>query len=92
MKCIICLSNFETNEALIPELRCSCILVVHEECWDQWTGACLYCREYPEQPQIHVIEIHRPPNFIQISVCYFVLLILITWIQYYTRMFIVGFT
>ena len=48
--CIICLEPFEENEALIPELDCSCLLIVHEKCWEPWSGECLYCRQ-AEEPQ-----------------------------------------
>ena len=44
--CPICLSEFETDFAIIPELDCNCMYVVHEECWDQWNYSCIYCRSY----------------------------------------------
>lgn len=44
MDCCICLNEFETDYAYIPELPCSCIIIVHEECWERWNGRCLYCR------------------------------------------------
>jgi len=44
MDCPICLTNFDSDSALIPELNCSCVFVVHEECWNKWTNNCLYCR------------------------------------------------
>jgi|LakMenEpi03Aug12_release.lakeMendotaPanAssembly.Ray.scaffolds.fasta_scaffold841821_1 hypothetical protein len=45
MNCIICLQTFETNYAYIPILNCDCIFITHNECWDKWTGDCLYCRK-----------------------------------------------
>jgi len=50
--CPICLEPFEENEALIPELDCSCLLIVHEKCWEPWSGECLYCRQTDEAPII----------------------------------------
>lgn len=52
--CLICLEPFEENEALIPELDCSCLLVVHEKCWEPWSGECLYCRQTEEVPFVPV--------------------------------------
>jgi hypothetical protein len=46
--CLICLEPFEENEALIPDLQCSCLLIVHEKCWEPWSGECLYCRQTDE--------------------------------------------
>jgi hypothetical protein len=48
VQCLICLEPFEENEALIPELECSCLLIVHEACWEPWSGECLYCRQIEE--------------------------------------------
>jgi hypothetical protein len=50
--CPICLEAFEENEALIPELECSCLLIVHEKCWEPWSGECLYCRQTEEPPNL----------------------------------------
>lgn len=63
MKCIICLSSFENNEAFIPELDCSCVFVTHYECWEEWekVGNCLYCRQSQPRPQILLEPI--PPSF-----------------------------
>ena len=44
LECMICLSDFHANFAHIPELDCSCTIIVHEECWEHWSGRCLYCR------------------------------------------------
>ena len=44
--CPICLSEFETNYALIPDLDCNCIYAVHQECWEKWNYTCIYCRTY----------------------------------------------
>ena len=44
--CPICLSEFETNYALIPDLDCNCIYAVHDECWEKWNYTCIYCRTY----------------------------------------------
>ena len=49
MECYICLSEFETDYALIPELSCSCIIVVHQGCWIKWNGTCIYCRAAPKE-------------------------------------------
>jgi len=54
LRCLICLSDFEEDFAHIPVLSCPCVLIVHEKCWDQWTGNCLYCRTIPP------IRIPRP--------------------------------
>ena len=88
-RCIICLSDFNSDEAFIPALRCSCVIVVHKECWDQWTGACLYCREYAHGTLPIYIEIERPQqsplDLIRICLLYLVLLAFITWFQLYMR-------
>jgi len=44
LECMICLSDFNADFAHIPELDCSCTIIVHEECWNKWSGSCLYCR------------------------------------------------
>jgi len=55
MNCPICLELFTEDEAHIPYLNCGCNLIVHVECWRQWSGECLYCRN------THVIEyVHTP--------------------------------
>jgi len=48
LECSICFSEFIEDSAYIPVLDCSCILIVHEECWNKWTGICIYCRT-PQQ-------------------------------------------
>ena len=59
LECAICLSGFEEDMALIPELTCNCILIVHEACWDQWTGICLYCRNIITlEPPINLTRPH----------------------------------
>lgn len=66
MECAICLSEFQADFALIPELDCNCIVVVHEECWDQWSGLCLYCRntaiELGPMPMIRTRSMYNPLN------------------------------
>ena len=51
--CMICLTNLQPGSRFVPELNCSCTILVHEECWNQWSGICLYCRReviiYPDQ-------------------------------------------
>jgi hypothetical protein len=47
--CLICLEKFTEDEAFIPELECECAFFVHWHCWEQWCGACLYCRVYDEE-------------------------------------------
>ena len=44
LACPICLESFTENSAHIPELSCNCSIFVHLECWEPWTGECLYCR------------------------------------------------
>lgn len=44
MECYICLLDFENDYAHIPSLECGCIIIVHQECWDQWNNTCIYCR------------------------------------------------
>jgi hypothetical protein len=61
MDCPICLTKFETDEALIPELQCNCIFVVHAECWNKWTRECLYCRGQPAR--VKIIEIRVNPVY-----------------------------
>ena len=65
-QCLICLEKFTEDEAYIPELECECAIFVHWNCWEPWTGECLYCRdtyvEYNEPiivPQRHyIIEVY----------------------------------
>ena len=45
------MEQFVTDDALIPEIDCDCVFVVHPECWVQWTGVCLYCREGGEEEE-----------------------------------------
>ena len=64
MKCIICLSPFESDEAFIPELDCSCTFITHHECWEEWEkiGDCLYCRPkyiIQEMPPQNNIAVHK---------------------------------
>jgi hypothetical protein len=42
--CPICFCEFETDYAIVPELLCDCVYIVHEECWNQWNATCIYCR------------------------------------------------
>ena len=44
LACPICLESFTENSAHIPDLPCNCSIFVHLECWERWTGVCLYCR------------------------------------------------
>ena len=63
MNCPICLELFTEDEAYIPPLVCGCNLIVHIECWQQWSGECLYCRNTHvlEEP---VVLIHvNPPVY-----------------------------
>ena len=55
--CQICLLDFETDHALIPDLDCGCILIVHEECWERWNDTCIYCRR---PGTVQVIDIAYP--------------------------------
>jgi hypothetical protein len=59
--CPICIEPFEENEALIPELDCSCLLIVHEKCWEPWSGECLYCRQTREivEPPIEIHQLNQ---------------------------------
>ena len=56
VSCLICLDYFKNDSAHIPDLPCSCTLIVHEECWEPWSGECLYCREalIEELPEIQL--------------------------------------
>ena len=54
--CLICLEKFTEDEAFIPELECECAFFVHWRCWEQWCGACLYCRVYDEEPVEEPVE------------------------------------
>lgn len=53
LECQICFEDFHADFAFIPELDCSCTIIVHEECWEQWSGLCLYCRN-------RVCEVEEP--------------------------------
>jgi hypothetical protein len=61
-QCLICLEKFTDNEAYIPELDCDCAIFVHWDCWEPWTGGCLYCRDiYVEYDEPIVIVERRYP-------------------------------
>jgi hypothetical protein len=76
--CKICLLDFETDHAFIPELDCDCILIVHEECWERWNETCIYCRE----PRIvEVIAIAYPQERIQTSYCYIYTVLFLIYIM-----------
>jgi len=64
LECQICFEDFHADFAFIPELDCSCTIIVHEECWEQWSGLCLYCRnrEYDDIPPI-TEEVRPPINY-----------------------------
>jgi hypothetical protein len=65
-QCPICLEHFKEDGAHVPDLPCDCCLIVHLECWAQWSGSCLYCREevreFPNlvEPQIPYIQQNIP--------------------------------
>lgn len=61
MECPICLTTFETDAALIPQLQCNCIFVVHPDCWNKWTQQCLYCRDQTNQ-------VNQPGQIIQVQI------------------------
>ena len=63
MECPICLTNFDSDSALIPELNCSCVFVVHEQCWSKWTNDCLYCRNQEVVYTAEPIRLYRPIIF-----------------------------
>jgi hypothetical protein len=75
--CKICLLDFETDHAHIPDLDCECILIVHEECWERWNDTCIYCR----QPgTVEIIAIAYPEERIQTSYCYIYVVVLLMYI------------
>lgn len=60
LECMICLSDFHADFAHIPELDCSCTIIVHEECWEQWSGYCLYCRNTDYYtPNLNTVPVNR---------------------------------
>jgi hypothetical protein len=61
LECQICFEDFHADFAFIPELDCSCTIIVHEECWEQWSGLCLYCRnrEYEVEEPIYIVTSHN---------------------------------
>jgi len=59
-QCIICLENFTQDKAYIPKLNCNCAIFVHWDCWEPWTGECLYCRSN-EPINIQPIIYRRAP-------------------------------
>jgi hypothetical protein len=74
MECPICLTTFETDEALIPQLQCSCVFVVHPECWIKWNQACLYCRngiDHDEPAQM--IQVQNIDRYYKIRILFSVL-------------------
>lgn len=52
MECAICLLEFQEDSAYVPDLGCHCTFIVHEECWNRWTGSCLYCRQGRKRPHV----------------------------------------
>jgi hypothetical protein len=63
-KCMICLSDLPPESEFIPPLNCSCTMIVHEECWNQWSGSCLYCRH-----DIVLEDLARRPFFRCLITC-----------------------
>ena len=73
LACPICLESFTENSAHIPELSCNCSIFVHLECWEPWTGECLYCRisqEGQEGQEVREVrefrEVHDEPLIIRV--------------------------
>lgn len=89
VSCLICLDYFKEDSAHIPDLPCSCTLIVHEECWKPWSGECLYCRESVEElPEIQLrivqninITYQTPSQILSTIIIFFALyfFILITY-------------
>jgi len=80
MDCPICLTNFDSDSALIPELNCSCLFVVHEECWNNWTKKCLYCRNQPGFLTAQPIRLNRESLYFKIKFSIFVCVIYFTFV------------
>lgn len=85
--CPICLCEFDTNYAIIPDLYCNCIYIVHEDCWKQWNDTCIYCRSHTI---IHTIDdlsevqsrINRCKNRIRLSIAIVFYMMLFTYIKF----------
>lgn len=90
--CPICLEHFQEDAAYIPDdLNCDCTLIVHWECWEPWSGDCLYCRNTVadnRQNNLNIIQyiiIHQERN-----VCFYVLLFV--WIVMYIIVIVYNVT
>uniref|UniRef100_A0A6C0APR3 RING-type domain-containing protein n=1 Tax=viral metagenome TaxID=1070528 RepID=A0A6C0APR3_9ZZZZ len=70
-QCPICLEEFTEDFAFVPELPCNCALIVHQSCWEPWSGDCLYCRDtLTNEPREHENEIQV--RFVQnINIVYY---------------------
>ena len=62
--CPICLCDFESDYAFIPELQCSCVYYLHQECWNKWNNTCIYCRENTPGMPIIILANHIHPPYI----------------------------
>ena len=82
MECPICLTNFDSDSALIPELNCSCVFVVHEECWNKWTNDCLYCRNQEIVYTAEPIRLYQRPLDTKYRVTLSIIIIYLTFMLY----------
>ena len=75
-QCIICLEDFTQDKAYIPKLNCNCAIFVHWDCWEPWTGECLYCRSeepirYRRIPIVFILEDNNTAVILRLLVCLF---------------------
>ncbi len=87
MECLICFEPFESDIAYIPDLNCSCVFIVHTNCWIKWGKGCMYHRQVDPEPEPEP-EPPRETNQTSIIRCYIYFFLILTISQFVKFLFI----
>jgi hypothetical protein len=82
MTCPVCLEPLQINTHYAPYLECHCKYVVHQECWRQWSGECIYCRNtgnIHRAEQLHNAYMNQASNIRHFCFFLMILLLLSPW-------------